>query len=451
MPARSLRAARGNVMRTALSVALGASLLVACSAAQPSSSTPADGASIQASSPSPSPSVPAVSPSTPASPTPAAPYASSSGGDFSWGDPVVMTGVVNLWPERPKLVHANGIFVLLEQSRVFVSTDATAWSPAGLPVGEEPTFELNGLVAGGPGFVIVGTENIDADDDGSPEESEAVVLTSSDGREWRRLTDFRFAHSSMNQVARSRQGLVVFGFTRNAGASIWTSVDGVAWLKATNETGLEVAAGIQLVAEHDGRLTAFVGRPGVDALDTGRVDVWETEGRADWLKVGSLPEEDAIVHRATFGAGRWLAVGFVPPDDGTEGPDAWTSPDGRTWTRTTAPVEAHTAIAGWADGMIAASHTGSSPGETCAGPGPFIGRSRISMGGGDWVVVPPSDGAAASALFVVDDQILAIGLSVRPDGEVVPVRWLASLPRSVAVPAPTPTPTPRPSSDGCGG
>ena len=256
---------------------------------------------------------------------------------------------------------------------------------------------------------------------------------------------------AINHVAASRQGLVAFGNTRDAGASIWTSVDGVEWLKATNDTGLEVARGVHLVAEHDGRLTAFVGHPGDDPSGLGPVDVWQTEGRAEWEKVGALPDQSAIVHRAAFGGGRWLAVGFAPRTKPATLPDAWSSTDGRTWVRTAAPVEAHAAVAGWADGMIVASHTGSGPGETCGGPGPYVGRSRISMNGEDWIVVPPTEGAAAEALFVVGDQILAVGLSARGRGDAVPVRWLAALPRSVAAPAPTPTPAPTPKSEGCGG
>jgi hypothetical protein len=370
---------------------------------------------------------------------------------FEWGEPAEMTGMGGQWPERPKLAYADGTYVLMEGSQIWSSADTTAWFEADLPFGGDDFVELNGLVAGGPGFVIVGTESIDADADGSPEESAAIVLTSPDGRHWERLTDSRFAHSGMNQIGRSRQGLVVFGSTLGQGASIWTSVDGDAWLKATNETGLEVARGVQLVAEHDGRLTAFVGRPGGDPSELGPVDVWQTEGRADWQQVGSLPETSAIVHRAAFGGGRWLAVGFAPPDDPSNSPDAWSTTDGRTWTRTAAPVEAHGALAGWADGMIAASHTGSSPGETCGGSEPYVGRSRISMSGGNWIVVPPTEGAAATALLVVGDRILAIGLSTRSDRYVIPVRWLVPLPRSVTAPAPTPTPAPTPESEGCGG
>ena len=73
------------------------------------------------------------------------------------------------------------------------------------------------------------------------------------------------------------------------------------------------------------------------------------------------------------------------------------------------------------------------------------------MSGGNWIVVPPTEGAAATALLVVGDRILAIGLSTRSDRYVIPVRWLVPLPRSVTAPAPTPTPAPTPESEGCGG
>jgi hypothetical protein len=244
---------------------------------------------------------------------------------------------------------------------------------------------------------------------------------------------------------------VAFGTTGDGGASIWTSVDGTAWLKATNDTGLEVARGVQLVAEHDGRLTAFVGHPAEPGFDFGQVEVWQTEGRAEWEMVGSLPGTGAYVLKAAFGDGRWLATGAASDDVADDGPNAWTSTDGRAWTRTTVPVEAHGAIAGWADGMVLVSHTGPRPGETCGGSGPFVGTSRISMNGGDWLVVPPTPGVAASALLVVGDRILAVGLSPEGDGRAVPVRWLTALPRAVTVPNPTPTPAATPASEGCGG
>lgn len=435
-------------MKTAAALAFVASLLVACSAAQPSPSPTREGSPTPAASGSPAP--PDSTPAPTSSPTPTAPP-DAADARFEWGEPVEMTGLGGHWPERPIVAHANGTYVMVEGTRIWVSSDATAWASADSPVREDSMIELNGLVTSGLGFMIVGTESIDADDDGSPEDSAAVVLSSTDGRRWERQADWRFAHAAMNSVARSRQGIVVFGSTRGAGPSIWTSTDGAAWLKATNETGLEVSRGVTALAEHDGRLTAFVSHQGPGDFDYGPVDVWQTEGRADWQKVGSLPEANALVIRATFGGGRWLALGITPPDGDAPGADAWTSIDGRVWTRVTVPDEVHGAIAGWDDGMIAASHTGSGPGETCGGSGPFIGRSLISMDGGDWLTVPPTDGAAASALFVVDDQVVAIGLSLEADGNVIPVRWLAPLPRAVAVPAPTPTPTPAPTSEGCGG
>jgi hypothetical protein len=361
-----------------------------------------------------------------------------------------MTGLGGLWPDRSTLAYAHGAYVLVEREGIWVSADTQAWAAAYAPVSPDDMIELTGLVSGGPGFVAVGTEDVDADDDGSPEDSRAIVLTSVDGRQWKRLDDWRFEHSAINYVARSRQGIVAFGSTRGTGASIWTSVDGTEWLKATNDTGLEVAKGVQLVVESGGRLTAFVGHPGPTYDDpSGTVDVWQTEGRADWQKVGALPDPSgAWVREAVFGGGHWLALGVAPSDDGSF-KGVWTSTDGATWTRGIAPPEhARSAIAGWADGLIAVGYTGSSPGETCGQPGPFVGRSAIRMNGGAWQDLPPTEGAAASSLLVVGDRVLAVGLSAR--GEVEPVRWMATLPRSPVHVTPQPTPTPRIPGDGCG-
>ena len=445
-------------MRWAASIVLLLSLLGACSSAPDASVAPASDAPSAEASASPSATqtavaFPTMKPST--TPPPAA--------AFEWGEPVALRGVEDWTVDRPKLVFAKGTFVALDQARIWVSTDATDWDAADSPVDGNEMIEISDVVAGDAGFVAVGTENIDADDDGSPEDGNAVVLISNDGRRWDRIDDPRFRHAGMKYVAISRQGVVVFGYSWGGGASIWTSADGRAWLKATNPTGLHVAQGVQFIAESDGRLTAFV-RSGSPTDDlAGPIEVWQTEGRADWEKVGELPDPSgALVRHAAYGAGRWFALGGTTIADGDFASRVWTSSDGRNWDHaadTTSPDGAIVnAIAGWSGGVIAAGSTGSEPGETCGGSEPWVGRTWLSTGAG-WQVLPPTKGAAIRAMVIANDRIVGLGLRLGTDpGDhdvAEPVRWSATLPvspvQSAPTPSPTPPPTPAPSRDGCGG
>jgi len=193
---------------------------------------------------------------------------------------------------------------------------------------------------------------------------------------------------------------------------------------------------------------AFVALPGPTLDESGPVEVWQTEGRADWEKIGELPDpSDAYVHRAAYGGGRWLALGVGA------GTRAWSSTDGVHWKHAPSPGDQGVnAIVGWAGGLIAAGSTGAEPGETCGGDEPYVGRTWLSTGA-DWQALPPTEGAAITALVIVGDRIVGIGQAIRADGGVDPVQWTATLATLPAQPTPAPTPTPSPTprnGDGCG-
>ena len=442
-------------MRRAASVLLLVTLVGACSSAPNASVAPASHApSAQTSAPPAETRTAIALPTARPSPTPAPAAA------FAWGDPVVLDDLAGVGLDRPKLVFAQGTFVALDQARLWVSTDATHWDTADSAV-DNDLIEIRAVAAGAAGFVAVGIENIDADEDGNPEDSNAFVLFSSDGRRWDRINDPRFVHAEMNYVAMSRQGIVAFGGAQGGGASIWTSADGRAWLRATNPTGLHVAQGVRLMAHSDGRLTAFV-RSGSPTDDlAGPIEVWQTEGRADWEKVGELPDRSGndVLH-AAHGGGRWVALGVTAMVDGEFAPRVWTSTDGSGWdiaANTMFPNSATvSSVAGWPGGVIVAGWTGSEPGETCGGSEPWVGRTWLSTGSG-WQALPPTKGAAIKALVIADDAIVGLGLrhGGSTDGSVDLIGWSATLPASPVAPAPTPlptpAPTPAPSRDGCGG
>ena len=108
---------------------------------------------------------------------------------------------------------------------------------------------VSDIATGGPGFVAVGSNG-----------DRAAVWLSGDGRTWRSVEDDAFGDGRMFHVGVSDSGIVAFGEAGDGeDGVIWTSPDGSSWLKATNASGLEVAAGLQALLADDGRLTAFVG------------------------------------------------------------------------------------------------------------------------------------------------------------------------------------------------
>ena len=284
------------------------------------------------------------------------------------------------------------------------STDGKAWNPAQeFPAGEK----IFTLTAGGPGFVVAGFAG-----------SHGSVWTSVDGRVWKPVSDASLSKGVIAHLVPTASGLVGFGWRSDTdAASIWTSRDGFEWLAATNETGLTVARGMQAVGAHDGRAIAVV-RHG----DGAQQEIWETTGRAEWTKVGSLPTK-LTVERVAGGARGWVAIGSNR---------AWTSTDGRHWSNGVAGPDVASDVIVDDAGFVAVGYVGSLPGETCGDQRPFAGHTWTSSDGDVWQLMPvlaEFKAAMVTQLLVVDRTLLGYGQRLGgPDG-IMPVgRWTASLP-----------------------
>ncbi len=106
-------------------------------------------------------------------------------------------------------------------------------------------------VAGGPGFVAVGSA-------GSPG-SQAAVWTSPDGSSWTRAADSpELTGAEMNAIVRLDSGFVAVGWG-SAGAAAWTSADGATWKRAPNATSLGGSEMTSLV--RGAKLLVAVGPP----------------------------------------------------------------------------------------------------------------------------------------------------------------------------------------------
>jgi len=162
--------------------------------------------------------------------------------------------------------------------------------------------------------------------------------TSADGKAWDRVaTDPALGAGRPVRVTIGGPGFVAVGVTGTdrdpTGSAIWTSPDGRRWtrLPADAGGGLDGIALRSVVAGPTG-LLALGGR-----LDgTAGVVLGSTNG-LDWSRAptGELAfrGSDISVVDAAWARDRWVAVGHYLFGQQYGSAVAWTSPDGRTWTR----------------------------------------------------------------------------------------------------------------------
>jgi hypothetical protein len=364
-----------------------------------------------------------------AEPGPAEAYRVNAAAEYRGTFVVVGTRSVDLGPE---------LGVVL-QPGIWASGDGFAWE-LGAFDGRDVCWNVSvwDVTAGPNGFIAVG------DWFGA-----AAVWFSTDGRRWDRIQDAGFTPGRMRHVGVTGQGIVAFGDvwlvdTQVSRGLIWTSVDGVRWLRATNETGLAVAAGVDVLVESGGELWAFhrgLSFDGSPAL----AEVWRTGGRAEWDKLAALPvSEGVVIDAAARGPAGWVVTG-----DGR----AWTSRDGLSWEL--APTGAPMLYALLADD---AGFVGVNIEETAAGcavpENAFIGHTWVSTDGRTWRPMTAevfTQGQAIHALLLRDRTLIGVGVTYESSFGPTGAIWTAPLPTSLAADSPAPLPTPAATSAGCGG
>jgi len=215
----------------------------------------------------------------------------------------------------------------------WASPDGSTWTR----VSDDAAFDESGaiydVVAGGPGFVAVGTDKYD---DGSA----AVVWTSADGLAWTRVPDTAETytprtHSKMRAVTVGGPGLVAVGFEADGdwAAAVWTSSDGLTWTRVPNDEAIFDGVEDQMME------AVTAGGPGFVAVgqDYGSDDV----GAAVWTSTDGFTWTRIPANLDTFGGsqarGMWGVMadgsGLVAVGAVGSGSAIWTSPDGSVWTR----------------------------------------------------------------------------------------------------------------------
>ena len=196
---------------------------------------------------------------------------------------------------------------------------------------------MNGVTAGGPGLVAIGSERSGSDE-------RAAVWTSPDGITWSRVPHDEAVFGGpntqrMNGLTAGGPGLVAVGRDHSGfdqHAAVWTSPDGITWSRVPhNETVFGDADRLSMSS-----VTA--GGPGLVAVGSdgqhlGDAAVWTSTDGTTWSRV---PHDEAVfggtygqgMSSVTVGGPGLVAVGSDSSDFST-GAGVWTSVDGITWSR----------------------------------------------------------------------------------------------------------------------
>jgi hypothetical protein len=250
-----------------------------------------------------------------------------------------------LTAERPPPADDTG--------KVQLPTAAQDWTRVQF-LGDEPGSVVEGIVAGGPGLVAVGSDVT----------SGGVVWTSADGRTWNRI-EGSFDTCTFVDVTTGGPGLVAASlgrgcYTTQAGnlAPIWTSTDGITWTRAPSDPDFD-GAWLRAIA---------TGGPGFVAVGSRRAgpQAWYSADGTTW-ELASVPSPPVDVGIDDDHADAWMqdvaisgdvlvAVGEIGTSCGQNcgryEPVAWTSTDGMTWTEVDLPIPATRVTIG-GDGFVA--------------------------------------------------------------------------------------------------
>jgi len=233
--------------------------------------------------------------------------------------------------EGPGLVAVGWDGLEGPHAAVWTSTDGLTW--AQVPDDQEvfggvDDLRMWSVAAGGPGLVAVGG---DANWDGLEMEQHAVVWTSTDGLTWTRVPDDEAAfgdvdHRPMWSVVAGGPGLVAVGWdgSEEPHAVVWTSTDGLTWVRVPDNESVFGNSGMYSVAAGGPGLVAV----GADPLRQ-HAAVWASTDGTTWARV---PDSEAIsgncamLSVVAWGSGL-VAVGGELTDDRWEAA-VWVSPPG---------------------------------------------------------------------------------------------------------------------------
>lgn len=197
---------------------------------------------------------------------------------------------------------------------------------------------------GGAGFVAVGAD---------AGEAAAAVWTSMDGGLWQHIAHDEAVFGGdgvqmMNAVVAGGPGYVAVGTDLGRGAAaVWTSPDGLDWQRVRHDEAVFGGDGVQMIS------SVTAGGPGLVAvgIDGMATAVWTSSDGLLWERVAGDQARfmQASMNSVVAGGPGLVAVGF---DVDRETAAVWTSPDGHNWQRV-----AHHPVFGDGDGHMMSAAT----------------------------------------------------------------------------------------------
>lgn len=318
------------------------------------------------------------------------------------------------------------------RTMVYTSSDAVAWKPAPPLDG----VRLRAVIAGGPGFVAVGTGV------GASGTTVPAVALSTDGRRWQLQKPETSYGGSLSDVAVTATGLVAVGSTADAAGAprpaAWTSSDGATWTPGPPGQFGDVWATLARVATA-GSVVVTVGEVPIESGDhPGPMRAWwSTDGQVWEPALGPADWGSVLVGDLSSGPAGAVLVGTLF-DDST--PRAWISADGSRWDGHALPTLPDT-DSSFAFGVLADAERYVAVGDDvdfAADLGPATARPAIwtSSDGASWDRVPPTaldgpvlqTGSHAVAVLLHDTRWLAYGTTSTTVDKPPPwVLWSAAV------------------------
>lgn len=214
---------------------------------------------------------------------------------------------------------------------VWTSTDGTTWSRVPHDEVVFGSTGVNSVTAGSQGFVAVGTARF------GREPRTPAVWTSRDGLSWTRVphNEAVFGIGEMSSVTVGGPGFVAVGSdgsfeTMKVTAAVWTSPDGITWSRVPHDDAAFRPRGWMSSVVAGGPGLVARGADG-QGPDESRV-IWTSPDGVSWSRIPLAGAEldDAEVSSVSAGGPGLVAVGTVGDDAAV-----WTSADGTIWSRVT--------------------------------------------------------------------------------------------------------------------
>ncbi len=262
------------------------------------------------------------------------------------------------------------------------------------------------------GFVAVGT----ADPQNQTDAPTGVIIESTDGIDWRTVTEIDGVN--LNDVTVGGDGVVAVGM-RDFRPVIVDGDGSVIDLPILETSGERAIMARGIAATDSGYV--IVGDE-LEATDEQRQRgaIWRSDDGASWMTVDSPAlgwYHEASILDLTVDSGTVLAVGLVSSEPGTSIPTVWISTDGLVWEQIDLPTDADggfTVASGVAFGHGRYVAVGSKP--SISGP---AGTAWVSEDGHTWEQLTDNaltgvDGAATRIASVVPvaDGFVAVGHSL---------------------------------------